>query len=168
MTTYLSPYISFLRSRVGNELLIMPSASAVIFDPSGSLLVVRHSEGNVWVLPGGAIEPNEAPEDAVIREVHEETGLAVSPQSIVGVYGGPDFEVTYRNGDRVTYINTIFRCATGRYDPVPDGDEVLEARFLPLAELRRLNLARWLGIVLPDIEAARDAAATPAKGSVRQ
>jgi ADP-ribose pyrophosphatase YjhB (NUDIX family) len=50
---------------------------AVVRD--GQLLLVRrasrHGHGN-WQLPGGFIEPNETIEQAVVREVHEECGVA--------------------------------------------------------------------------------------------
>ena len=38
-----------------------------------------------WTLPGGGIEFGESPEEAMIREVEEETGLLVSPKSIAKI-----------------------------------------------------------------------------------
>jgi ADP-ribose pyrophosphatase YjhB (NUDIX family) len=39
-----------------------------------------------WNLPAGYVEAHEAPLQAVVREVHEETGLRVEPQGLAGVY----------------------------------------------------------------------------------
>lgn len=46
----------------------------------GSILMVQHQHDGrtYWTLPGGGVEPNETLEDAVIREVQEETNLQVS------------------------------------------------------------------------------------------
>ncbi|MGF6174237.1 8-oxo-dGTP pyrophosphatase MutT (NUDIX family) [Ensifer sp. 4252] len=40
----------------------------------------------------------------------EETGLTVTPTSVLGVFGGRAFRYTYPNGDQVEYIVTLFRC----------------------------------------------------------
>ncbi|MGI9611826.1 MAG: NUDIX hydrolase [Acidimicrobiales bacterium] len=54
------------------------------------VLLARVSDGlttaGLWVLPGGGIDWGEPPEDAAVREVHEETGLDVSITGSVGVY----------------------------------------------------------------------------------
>jgi 8-oxo-dGTP pyrophosphatase MutT (NUDIX family) len=60
--------------------------------------------------PFGWIEPNEKPADAAVREMWEETALLVKLTRILGVYGAPEFLVTYGNEDRVTYIMTVFEC----------------------------------------------------------
>lgn len=59
--------------------LQLPSVSAHIFDDAGRLLLVRHRDGDAWSTPGGFIEPDERPSDAVVRETWEETGLMVCP-----------------------------------------------------------------------------------------
>lgn len=63
-----------------------------------------------WTLPGGGIDFGEAPENAMVREVHEETGLVVSAGSILGIdslhdkQSDPEF-----HGVRVVYSATIVR-----------------------------------------------------------
>lgn len=50
----------------------------LLFDPAGRLLLLHAAVpngGTIWCPPGGAIEPGESPEEAVQREVLEETGL---------------------------------------------------------------------------------------------
>ncbi len=54
-------------------------------DRSQVLLTLRR-DVPVWVLPGGGIEPKEAAEAAVIREVWEETGFHTAIVRLVGVY----------------------------------------------------------------------------------
>ncbi|MDE1846215.1 MAG: NUDIX domain-containing protein [Candidatus Micrarchaeota archaeon] len=41
------------------------------------VLLVLHAKLNKWLFPGGHIENNETPDEAVIREVKEETGLSL-------------------------------------------------------------------------------------------
>jgi len=48
---------------------------------AGAVLFLRRTPGTFlggrWELPGGTVEPGEAPDSAAVREVREETGLAV-------------------------------------------------------------------------------------------
>ena len=65
--------------------------AAAILDRDGRILLVRHNYGrHNWELPGGRVESGESPLDAVCREVHEETGLTVDVDHLVGVYYRPD------------------------------------------------------------------------------
>lgn len=90
----MAEYIRRLREIVGSdEVLQIPSVSIALRDPQGRVLLVRHSEGGVWLLPGGAIEPAEVPADAAVREMFEETGLLARLTRVVGVFGGPEFVV---------------------------------------------------------------------------
>jgi 8-oxo-dGTP diphosphatase len=61
-----------------SDLRIRPAARAVVLDPDGRILLVRFvfPTGTLWATPGGGIEAGETPEEAIWRELLEETGLA--------------------------------------------------------------------------------------------
>ncbi|MEL9989809.1 MAG: NUDIX domain-containing protein [Thermoproteus sp.] len=54
-------------------------ASGILIE-DGKVLLIRHKRLGVWLYPGGHVEPNETPSEAVVREFAEETGLEVRPQ----------------------------------------------------------------------------------------
>ena len=55
--------------------------AGVIRDPLGRVLLARRTEGRdlagLWEFPGGKVEPDESPEAALVRELHEELGIEV-------------------------------------------------------------------------------------------
>jgi 8-oxo-dGTP diphosphatase len=65
------------------------AAYAVIQSDRGEVLLTRRSAGGEWVLPGGSVERNEAPWEALVREVREETGLDTAVSRLVGLYAKP-------------------------------------------------------------------------------
>ena len=144
----MSEYVRRLRAAVGPMLLEAASVSVVIRDQDGRVLLARHSEGDVWVTPGGAIEPLETPADAAVRETWEETGLEVELVQLIGVFGGPEFVVTYGNGDRTSYLMVVFEARAELGGERPDGDEILELRWFSDDELRALPLTDWMREVL--------------------
>src|SRR5262249_46835622 len=145
-----SQYLARLRERLGHQLLVVPSVTAAVLDDAARLLLVRHSNGGVWVAPGGALEPDEAPADAVVRETWEETGLTVEPVRLVGVYAGPEFPVRYANGDEVTYVMSVFGCRVLGGTPWPAGVETLEGGYVSESEVVMLPVPAGLRLILPD------------------
>ncbi len=145
----MSEYMRGLRARVGSVRLLVPSVAGIVRAPGERILLVQQRDDEVWSTPGGSIELDETPADAVVREVREETGLLVMPQRLFGVYGGPDFVVRYPNGDETQYISTMFECAVESGDLRPDGEETQAVRYWTLAEAQRLPLAPWLSNLLP-------------------
>src|SRR5215211_5855561 len=106
----ISEYLKNLRARVGNEILQVPSAAALIRDANGRVLLVKSASADVWGLPAGAIDLGETPTEAVVREVFEETNLRVAPVRIVGALGGEKLRYVYPNGDAVEYFIVVFEC----------------------------------------------------------
>ena len=67
------------------------SVDAIIIKNDAILLIKRGKEPykNLWALPGGHLDWNETLEDAVIREVKEETGLTVTSCKFFKIYSKP-------------------------------------------------------------------------------
>jgi 8-oxo-dGTP pyrophosphatase MutT (NUDIX family) len=134
----ISSHLKDVRAKVGHDLLAITAASISVFDEQGRILLGKDAETGLWTLPGGAIDPNELPADAAIRECFEETGLLVRPDRLIGVFGGPEFLIHYPNGD-VTYYTTIaFEASVVRGTLEADGDEIETLRFFAQDELEAL------------------------------
>lgn len=145
----ISPYVRDLRAAVGNARLLMPSVSGIVRAPGDRVLLVQSRDDGCWTTPGGAIELDETPADAIVREVWEETGLFVTPTHLAAVYGGPSFVVRYPNGDETQYISVMFECGVISGDPHADEDEVQAVKYWTQDEASRLQLAPWLTAILP-------------------
>ena len=63
----------------GPDLRLREAARAVVLDTDGRILLVRFEfpERALWACPGGGVEPGESHEEALRRELHEETGLVL-------------------------------------------------------------------------------------------
>ena len=136
----MSPYFSHLRSKLGHGLLLVPGVAAVIRDSEGRILLQEKSSGEGWSLPAGAIEPGESPEEAIRREVREETGFLVEPCEILGVYGGSAFRYAYPNGDAVEYTVVLYRCVPIKTPGGPFDGETRSLRYFAESEMPKLAL----------------------------
>jgi 8-oxo-dGTP pyrophosphatase MutT (NUDIX family) len=127
----MSPYLTALRAKIGNDLLLLPAVAVVVRDRGGRLLLVQDRDTGEWSLPAGAIEPSETPLDTAHRELLEETGVECETLDLVAAVGGSDFRNTYPNGDVVEYSIFVFRgLASADLIPEPkDTGEVATARF---------------------------------------
>jgi ADP-ribose pyrophosphatase YjhB (NUDIX family) len=121
-------------------LAVRPSASAVIFDRRGRLLLQQRSDGGQWGLPGGSVEIGESVTDAAVREVREETGLIVTVRRLVGVYSDPARQVVrYPDGNVWHYVNVCFECVV-RGGTLTTCDETLSLRYVSPTRLPRTLL----------------------------
>lgn len=114
---------------------VIHCVGAIIFNTDDELLVIKRGQEPAvgrWTLPGGRIEPGESAEDAVAREVLEETGLVVTAIREVGSISLPAPGVG-------TYAIRDFLCELqSRSDrKLPQaGDDADAAQFMSLPELR--------------------------------
>ena len=101
----------------------------IAFDARGRLLLIRRLNepgSGLWSLPGGRVEPGEADEAAVIRELREETGLDVIPGTLIGtVTRGPYAIHDYA----CTVVGGVLTA----------GDDASEARWSDAADLSALE-----------------------------
>ncbi len=135
----IAPYIRRLRELVGHELLVLPSVAVLPRDPDGRVLLVRHADTGDWATIGGAIEPDEPPQAAALREAREEAGVTVSLGPVLAVLGGPELRVRYPNGDETSYVSVVYAATVVSGSPRPDNDETTAVRW-------------WLPEEIPDGE----------------
>ena len=136
-----SEYLAALRQAIGNDLLVLPSVAAFIHDDDGRLLLARDAISRRWITVGGMIEPEEDPVDALIRECREETGMVVEPGDLLGAFGGPEFRITYANGDQVSWVVLAYRTTIVSGQPVPDQDEIAELGWFSKEEAAALDMS---------------------------
>lgn len=113
--------------------------AGMIIHRGNILLSVRGkppSEG-LWGLPGGAVEVGETVEEALVREVLEETSVTVRPLKQVAVLNS-----IHRDDDgRVKYHYILFEylCeyVSGEIRP---GSDALDARWVPLNDLESVDI----------------------------
>jgi 8-oxo-dGTP pyrophosphatase MutT (NUDIX family) len=139
----ISPYLRHLREQIGHELLLLPSVAVLAWDEDGRVLLVREAQTGQWQTIGGAIEPDESPLEAAAREAAEEAGVVVQIDGIRAVVGGPQFRLTYPNGDLVSYVATVFDAHVLDGDPRPDGDETIAVEWFAPDQLRAAELSAF-------------------------
>jgi len=118
----------------------IPCVGALVQDDAGRLLVVRRArEPGIgrWSVPGGRVEPGESDEQAVVREVLEETGLHV----VVGLRVGT---VQRPGPDATIYDIRDYACALSVTTTPVAGDDAAEVRWVSRRELRELRLSDGL------------------------
>jgi ADP-ribose pyrophosphatase YjhB (NUDIX family) len=117
----------------------MIGVSGVIFDRNGSVLLLKHRfwKKDSWGLPSGYIQKREKLEDAVKREVLEETGLSVRIGSLLNLNSGFKLRI------ECSYVGY---CEDSSALSI-NNDEVLEAKFFPVNELPKGLLESHISII---------------------
>jgi 8-oxo-dGTP diphosphatase len=121
---------------------VIPCVGAVIKDDQGRLLLIKrgHDPGaGLWSIPGGRIEPGETDAEALVREMREETGLAVQAGPLLGSVRRP---VPGGRENVVLEIRDYAATVTG--GTLRPGDDAAEARWVAVSELTSLPITEGL------------------------
>jgi len=138
----IAAHIARLRAVVGHELLLLPSVSVLPVDDEGRVLLVRHSgHDDGWSILGGAVDMGESPAAAAVREAREEISADVRLVRLVDVLGGPDYQVSYPNGDRTAYVTAVYEARIIEGSPAPGDGELGELAWFTPGELPGLQLS---------------------------
>ena len=97
----------------GQSQIVRLGAYAVCVDDAARVLLCRIAAGypaaGVWTLPGGGVEFGEDPNEAVLRELEEETGLVGTCEGVLGVRSrrfGPE---ETSNGADLHFVGIVYR-----------------------------------------------------------
>ena len=129
-------YIKWIRRRVGHNKIILVCAGGCIFNEQGEVLLKRRGDCNMWGFPGGALELEETPEMAAVREIKEETGLDVKVGKLIGVY--TDTDAICSNGDKYQSICVAYELSIVGGELFCDNKETLELKYFPLNDVPKL------------------------------
>lgn len=121
-------------------------SAAIIRD--GKVLIVRRARppaSGVFTLPGGGVEAGETLREAVVREVREETRLAIEPLGLAGYR-----EVITRDRDGKVERHFVILPFAARWSSgeVVLNEELAEAHWLAPAELANLTTTEGLAEVV--------------------
>jgi ADP-ribose pyrophosphatase YjhB (NUDIX family) len=145
----IAPHIARLRAFVGHEMLLLPSVAVLPADEAGRVLLAwqaGHRTG--WSTVGGAVDPGESPAEAAVREAREEIGVEIRLGRLLDVLGGPDYEVTYPNGDHTAYVTAVYEASIVAGTPAPADGELSDVAWFTREELRTAPLSRFTRALL--------------------
>ncbi|HVL49312.1 MAG TPA: NUDIX hydrolase [Candidatus Thermoplasmatota archaeon] len=129
-----------LVQRAVNASLVREVSGALVVragrDGTAEVLMVKASRGftkGMWNIPGGFVQYGESPEESVVREIEEETGLAIEVEALLGVYSERFASPYFMRGHMF-----LARAVTEALDLDPD--EIAEARWMPAREAYEVTL----------------------------
>lgn len=132
-------YISYIRSKVGHDKVLLTFAGGILSDDEGRVLLQLRGDKKTWAIPGGSMELGESTLDTAKREFFEETGIQVEAVRFLNVYS--NFEEIYPNGDKVQTIVMIYEFKALEDFDISDfhNEETLRLRFFSKKEIAELE-----------------------------
>jgi 8-oxo-dGTP pyrophosphatase MutT (NUDIX family) len=99
----------------------------------GGKVILLRNERDEWELPGGKLELSESPEQCLAREIAEELGLAIEPESLLNSW-------VYTIAPGVHVFIVTYGCVESSVDEAVLSSEHKELRWFPLAEIDAVRM----------------------------
>ncbi|PWD51663.1 DNA mismatch repair protein MutT [Serinibacter arcticus] len=115
-------------------------AAGLLHDGAGRLLLVRKRGTTAFMQPGGKLDPGEAPDAALVREVAEELGIAVAPERLEPL-GSFTADAANEADHHVLGHSYALLLTPAEVDAVAPAAEIAEAVWASVADARALPLA---------------------------
>ena len=144
--------------RIGNLAKLVPTCDAVIFDSTRqSVLLTRRADNGQWCLPGGRMDPGEDAAECCVREVLEETGLAVKICRLIGVYSTPHRITEYADGNLMQGLSLLFE-AERISGEICITDETIEVGYFSPEQMKSMDVMEPFYERVADALASQEAA----------
>ncbi|HLN35523.1 MAG TPA: NUDIX hydrolase [Nitrososphaeraceae archaeon] len=123
----------------------IPTVDAIIQKSSFLLLIKRQNDPykDTFALPGGFVDEGETVEEALVREVFEETSLEIHPVEILGVYSTP-------TRDPRGHMMTVVFITITYGGELSAGDDAKELHWIPLDNINNIDLAFDHKLIIKD------------------
>jgi mutator protein MutT len=130
----MTEYIKSMRKHIGHERLMIIGGSVIVHSENRVLLQLR-KDNECWGYHGGCVELGETIEEAVKRELFEETGLTANSLEFFGVFSGKELFYTYPNGDMVAITDIVYLCDDFSGEMIIETDETNDLRWFDVDKL---------------------------------
>ncbi|WMJ87421.1 NUDIX hydrolase [Anaerocolumna sp. MB42-C2] len=125
------------------------TATGIVFNSKKEILMIHHNKLHVWLPPGGHVDDNELPDDAVLREIFEETGIRaeiINNKRSLPLTDCKELEIPFvilledMEGDGThNHIDMIYLCKAINEDYVPQEIEVNGIGWFSFEQIKELK-----------------------------
>ncbi len=137
-------YIEEIRKYVGHAPIMAVAAMGILYDKEKGILLEKRTDTGEWCTPGGAIEIGESLEDALKREIKEETNLDIANPILFDIKA--NVHMIYPNKDEVYYTDIVYEIDEFYGDLKPD-KESKELSFFALDKLPENIMPTQIGYI---------------------
>lgn len=110
-------------------------AVTALVEHDGKVLLERRADARVWGLIAGGVEDDETLEQALRREIREETGLEISTYDFFGTFSDPSRIAHYPDGNIMQVLSLVYRASVDNGSGLRTSEESTDLRFFLTHEL---------------------------------
>ena len=108
---------------------------AIVMNDKQQVLLVQRSDDKTWSMPGGWVESGETPDQAIVREVLEETGFEVVSERVVDVHV---------RSEKTVHITYLARVVSGK---IACSEETTDVAFMDPCEVQQWHADHELRVM---------------------